>query len=105
MPAVRIRRGPRRRVGVVVEHAARTTAGRDLLERLAKAEAIVGKLRDELAPLLPEWPAIPWHADPFSDTCIIGAWAEDGSYYSITVPAQLRPYIIKMQNSLPINPK
>ena len=39
-----------------------------------------------------------WKASRYSPDTIIGYWAEDGNEYEVTVPAQLRDMLVKLQN-------
>jgi len=43
-----------------------------------------------------------WQADESRPNVIVGRWAEDGSVYELTVPPQLRPAIILMQNTIEV---
>jgi len=41
-----------------------------------------------------------WITDGISNNEIFGFWAEDGCYYKITCPHQLRNNLIQLQNQL-----
>jgi len=57
-----------------------------------------------LAPITPGVFVNKWKCHPTDENLILGTWAEDGTTYSVKVPAQLRESIIYMQNQLADEP-